>query len=69
MKTGLPWLALLALLAGGCAQHSQEWDDARASCQAEAIENLDTFEGPDDQRADWEENYIRECMEKKGITE
>ena len=69
MKNGLPWLALLALLAGGCAQHSKEWDDAWAACQAEAMENLDTFEGHDDQRADWEENYIRECMEKKGIEE
>ena len=68
MKTGWIALASVLLLAAGCAQHSKEWDDAWAACQAEAMENLDTLEGPDNQRDDWEDNYISECMEKKGMS-
>lgn len=64
-------IALVALLplAWGCAQHSQAWDDARAQCEAESIEQMETAGVDHDQRATWRENYIRECMEKRGFEE
>jgi hypothetical protein len=64
-----PRIAMLALpaLAWGCAQHSKAWDDAWAQCEAEATEQME-FAAPDpDQRSEWQENYIRECMSKKGF--
>jgi hypothetical protein len=68
IKTG--WIALALLgLAAGCTQHPPGWDDAWAACQAEAIEQME-FADPDrDQRSEWQENYIRECMDKKGFEE
>lgn len=64
------WIALaLVVLATACAQHDQAWDDAWAACQAEAIEQME-FADPDrDQRSEWQENYIRDCMQKKGFSE
>jgi hypothetical protein len=67
MRMGWIAVAPVLLFAAGCAQHSKEWDDAWAACQAEAMETQDTFEGQDDQRSEWEQNYISECMEKKGM--
>jgi hypothetical protein len=64
------WM-LVALVGGvmGCAQHSPAWDDAWAACAAEATEQME-FAAPDpDQRSEWQENYIRECMDKKGFEE
>jgi hypothetical protein len=68
MKTG--WIApALVIMAVGCVQHPAGWDDAWAACQAEAIEQME-FAAPDpDQRSEWQENYIRECMDKKGFEE
>ncbi len=68
MKTG--WIApALMIVAVGCAQHPPGWDDAWAACEAEAIEQME-FAAPDpDQRSEWRENYIRECMDKKGFEE
>jgi hypothetical protein len=66
-----PLVSMLALLplAAGCAQLSNGWDDAWAQCQAEAIEQME-FAAPDaDQRSEWQENYIRDCMQKKGFAE
>ncbi|HSA80757.1 MAG TPA: hypothetical protein VLE23_08020 [Geminicoccaceae bacterium] len=59
-------LALL-ISAAGCAQHPPGWDDAWAACQAEAIEQMEAAEVDRDQRAEWQENYINECMDKKGF--
>jgi hypothetical protein len=59
-------LALL-IAAAGCAQHPPGWDDAWAACQAEAIEQMETAEVDRDQRSEWQENYIRDCMDKKGF--
>jgi hypothetical protein len=68
MKTG--WIALgLVVLAAGCVQHPPGWDDAWAACQAEAIEQMEFAGVDDDQRSEWQENYIRDCMDKKGFEE
>ena len=68
MRTG--WLALaLAATVVGCVQHPPGWDDAWAACQAEAIEQMEVAAPDADQRAEWQENYIRECMDKKGFRE
>jgi hypothetical protein len=66
----LGWIALapVVLFAAGCAQHSKEYDDAWAACQSEVLANQDAYEGADDQRAEWEQNAIEECMKKKGVT-
>lgn len=64
------WM-LVAFVGGvvGCVQHSAAWDDAWAACEAEAIEQME-FADPDaDQRSEWQENYIRQCMDKKGFKE
>lgn len=68
MKVLCLTLALLAL-AAGCAQHPPGWDDAWAACQAEAIEQMEAAQPDRDQRAEWQENYIRECMDRKGFRE
>jgi hypothetical protein len=62
-------IALMALLplASGCAEHSKAWDDAWAQCENEAIEQMEIAHPDPDQRATWQENYIRECMQKKGF--
>jgi hypothetical protein len=64
------WVALAPmLLLMGCAHHTAAWDDAWAACQAEAIEQME-FAGVDgDQRSEWQENYIAECMDRKGFKE
>ena len=64
------WFTLaLVVSAAGCAQHPPGWDDAWAACEAEATEQME-FAAPDpDQRAEWQENYIRDCMDKKGFKE
>jgi hypothetical protein len=64
------WIApILTIMALGCVQHPPGWDDAWAACQAEAIEQME-FADPDaDQRSEWQENYIRQCMDKKGFKE
>ena len=68
MKTG--WVApMLIITAAACVQHPPGWDDAWAACQAEALEQME-FADPDaDQRSEWQENYIRDCMDKKGFEE
>jgi hypothetical protein len=60
-------LSALLPLAAGCAQHNKAWDDARAECQSEAIQQMETAGVAADQRATWQENYISECMQKKGL--
>ena len=66
MRGGL--LILLALIwVAGCAQHSSAWDDAWAQCDAEASEQAEFAQPDPDQRSEWQENYIRECMDKKGL--
>lgn len=62
-------VVLLALLplAWGCTQHSKAWDDAWAQCQADAIEQMETADVAPDERSEWQENYISECMQKKGL--
>jgi hypothetical protein len=62
------WLALALMgLAAACTQHPPGWDDAWSDCQAEATEQME-FAAPDaDQRAEWQENYINQCMDKKGF--
>jgi hypothetical protein len=64
------WIALIPMIVAlGCVQHPPGWDDAWAACQAEAIEQME-FADPDaDQRSEWQENYIRQCMDKKGFKE
>ena len=64
------WIASVLILAGaGCVQHPPGWDDAWAACQAEAIEQMEFAGVAHDQRSEWQENYIRECMDKKGFEE
>ena len=64
------WIALALIgLAAGCAQHPPGWDDAWAACQAEAIEQMEFADPDPDQRSEWQENYIRDCMDKKGFEE
>jgi hypothetical protein len=65
-KISIAVLTLLPL-AWGCSQHSREWDDAWAQCQSEAIEQMETAGVAQDQRSEWQENYIRECMQKKDL--
>ena len=36
---------------------------------AEAIEQMETAAPHADQRAEWQENYIRECMDRRGFRE
>lgn len=68
MKIG--WIAPMSvILAVGCVQHPPGWDDAWAACQAEAIEQMETADVDADQRSEWQENYIRGCMDKKGFKE
>ena len=66
MKAG--WLALaLVAAAAACTQHPPGWDDAWAECQAEATEQME-FAAPDaDERSEWQENYVNQCMDKKGF--
>jgi hypothetical protein len=62
------WLALApVVLATACSQHPPGWDDAWAACQAEATEQMELADPDADQRAEWQENYIQECMDKKGF--
>jgi hypothetical protein len=64
------WLVLaLVVLAAACTQHPRGYDDAFAACQAEATEQMEAAAPDADQRATWQENYIRECMTKKGFQE
>jgi hypothetical protein len=63
------WIALALIGVAGCAQHSPEWDEAWAACEAEAVEQMETAMPAEDQRSEWQENYIRECMDKKGFEE
>ena len=66
----IAWLIpALVMAATGCAQHDRAWDDAWAACQAEAIEQMEFADPDPDQRSEWQENYIRECMDKKGFEE
>lgn len=60
--------ARLPVLAG-CAQHGEAWDEARAQCQGEAIQQIETAGVPDDQKPTWRENYIRECVRSRGFEE
>jgi hypothetical protein len=64
------WIGLVSLIsAAGCVQHPPGWDDAWAACQAEAIEQMEFADPRPDQRSEWQENYIRECMDQKGFEE
>jgi hypothetical protein len=60
--------ASLSLLLG-CTQHSQAWDDARAQCEGEALDQMEVADPDADQRATWRENYIAQCMDRKGFKE
>ena len=68
MKITWQALALVAVVAG-CVQHPPGWDDAWAACQAEAIEQMEFAQPGPDQRSEWQENYIRQCMDRKGFRE
>ena len=68
MRTGWVALALIATVVG-CVKHPPGWDDAWADCQAEATEQMEFAQPGPDQRSEWQENYIRECMDKKGFKE
>jgi hypothetical protein len=68
MKAGWLALALVATVVG-CAQHPPGWDDAWAACEAEAIEQMEVAQPDADQRSEWQENYINQCMDKKGFKE
>ena len=68
MKFGFLWLASTALLLAGCAEHSKAWDDAFADCQAQAVEQSENAGVPRDQIPGWQEDYIKSCMQKKGVT-
>ena len=62
------WLVLaLVVLATACSQHPPGYDTAFAACQAEATEQMELADPDADQRATWQDNYIRECMTKKGF--
>jgi DNA-binding XRE family transcriptional regulator len=37
--------------------------------EADAIEQMEFASPDDDQRSEWRENYIRECMDRKGFEE
>jgi hypothetical protein len=64
------WIApALVMMAVGCVQHPPGWDDAWAACQAEAIEQMEFADPGRDQRSEWQANYIRECMDRKGFEE
>jgi hypothetical protein len=64
------WIALALIGAAvGCAQHPPGWNEAWAACEAEAIEQMETAAPQPDQRSEWQENYIRECMDRKGFEE
>jgi hypothetical protein len=65
-KLAVALLALLPLVSG-CSQHSKAWDEAWAQCQAEAIEQMEFAGVAPDQRSEWQENYISECMQKRGF--
>ena len=65
-KQAIAMLALLPL-AWGCTQHSKAWDDAWAQCQSEAIQQMEFAGVAADQRSEWQENYINECMQKRGF--
>jgi hypothetical protein len=61
------WSAVaLVILMTGCAQHDPAYDEAWAACDTEALEQVETVE-PQDQRAAWRENYVEECMQRKGF--
>jgi hypothetical protein len=68
MRHGSLLLASMALLLAGCAQHSKAWYDAFAQCQAEAIDQMETAGVPRNQRAEWQNNYIDGCMQRKGLS-
>jgi hypothetical protein len=61
--------AALVIVAAGCVRHPPGWDDAWAACQAEAIEQMEFADPGRDQRSEWQANYIRECMDRKGFEE
>jgi hypothetical protein len=65
------WWVVLApmLLLLGCARHTAAWDDAWAACDIEAIEQMEAASPDDDQRPEWRENYVAECMNRKGFKE
>jgi hypothetical protein len=66
MKAG--WFALaLVAAAAGCTQHPPGWDDAWAACEAAAIEAMEAAEPDRDQRSEWQDSYIDQCMDKKGF--
>ena len=39
----------------------------RAQCQSEALEQMEFAGVAPDQRSEWQENYISECMQKRGF--
>lgn len=62
-------LAALLGLATGCTPHSQAWDDAWAQCEGEAYEQMETAMVDHDQRNTFREEYVAQCMDKKGFPE
>jgi hypothetical protein len=69
VRSGFLILAALAMSVSGCVQHSSAWDDAWAQCEAEASEQEEFAQPGPGQRSEWQENYVRECMDKKGFKE
>ena len=65
-KLLIPVVALLPL-AAGCARHDMAYDDAYAQCQGDATKQMETAGVAADQRATWQQNYINDCMQKKGF--
>lgn len=68
MRLGVLLLASTVLLLSGCAMHSKAYDDAFAQCQADAMKAMETAGVRADQRSEWQDNYINDCMKKKGIS-
>jgi hypothetical protein len=61
------WLALASVLAAACTQHPPGWDDAWAECEAQSIEAVEAADADRDQRSEYMDSYIDQCMNKKGF--
>jgi hypothetical protein len=67
MKRGLFVVAGLILLLSACQRPDREQETAMNACTNEAVQQMETADVAADQRATWQENYVRECMAKKGF--
>ena len=68
MKRGLVVVAGLILVLSACQRPDGERETAMNACTNEAVQQMETADVAADQRATWQENYVRECMAKKGHT-